>query len=146
MISLLIAHLAFQAIVLQTNCPKGLIPGTIVAAQSVTSVANYPVVILACYTLDPNVFTIDNTTTPPTIRVTGSGGTANFVTNEVPSGSVNGSNVTFTLANNPIAGSQQLYLDGLRLTPTVDYTIVNGTITMLIAPLTGSRLLADYRD
>jgi hypothetical protein len=60
-----------QAIVERTNCPKVLSPGTIVAAQAVSSLANYPVVILACYTLNASNFSIDNTTTPPTIDVIG---------------------------------------------------------------------------
>jgi hypothetical protein len=60
-----------QAIVQQTNCPKVLSPGTIVAAQAVSSLANYPVIILACYTLNASNFSIDNTTTPPTIDVIG---------------------------------------------------------------------------
>lgn len=68
----------------------------------------------------------------------------NFATNETPSGSINGSNVTFTLANTPITGSVQLYL-GLYQAPGNDYTISGATITMTSAPLTGQTLIANYR-
>ena len=73
--------------------------------------------------------------------------TANFVDNEVPSGSINGSNVTFTLANTPVAGSVHLFINGLRglVGSGNDYTISGGTITMEYALATGETLLADYR-
>lgn len=70
----------------------------------------------------------------------------NFVFTETPSGSVNGSNTSFTLANTPIAGTVRLYIEGWRLVPGAgnDYTISGSTITMAVAPLTGERLFADY--
>lgn len=68
-----------------------------------------------------------------------------FADGEVPSGAINGSNVTFTLANTPTAGSVKVYLNGIRLKATSDYTISGATITMTYAPDTGSTLLADYR-
>lgn len=73
--------------------------------------------------------------------------TTNVVSNEVPSGTVNGSNTAFTLANTPTAGTVQLYLNGVRLQPGAgnDYTLSGLTITMLYAPQTGDQLLADYR-
>ena len=77
-----------------------------------------------------------------------SGGlTSHFVLSEVPSGAINGSNVTYTLANTPIAGTVQLYLNGIRQLAGAgnDYTISGATITYLTAPPTGSALLADYR-
>lgn len=61
-----------QAIVQRTNCPRTLTPGTIVAVESVQTVANYPIVILACYQLDGTTFIVDNTTNPPTIKLNGS--------------------------------------------------------------------------
>jgi hypothetical protein len=72
---------------------------------------------------------------------------SNFVDNEVPSGTINGSNTAFTLANTPIAGSVKLYLNGVRQEAGAgnDYTISGATITMLDAPLAGDKLLADYR-
>lgn len=72
---------------------------------------------------------------------------SNFVDDETPSGTVNGANVTFTIANTPIAGSVKLFLNGVRLKVGAgnDYTISGATITMLTAPLTGEVLTADYR-
>lgn len=71
---------------------------------------------------------------------------ANFVVNEVPSGTINGTNPTFTLAATPLAGKEMIYLNGQRLFPGAgnDYTISGATITMLQIPLTGDRLTADY--
>lgn len=73
--------------------------------------------------------------------------TTNFVSNEVPSGTVNGSNTAFGLANTPVSGTVSLYLNGVRLQPGAgnDYTLSGATITMLYAPATGDQLLADYR-
>lgn len=82
----------------------------------------------------------------------GSAGGTTFTDAEVPSGSINGTdgtdgNATFTLAATPTAGSVHLYLNGLRLKLTTDYTISGTTITILAPniPITGSTLLADYR-
>ncbi len=73
--------------------------------------------------------------------------TAGFVDRETPSGSVNGANTTFTLANTPIAGSEHAYLNGLLQDPGAgnDYTISGVTITYLTAPLTGDKLRVSYR-
>lgn len=72
---------------------------------------------------------------------------SNFVTREVPSGSINGSNVTFTLANTPTAGSEEVYLNGVLQESGAgnDYTISGATITYLSAPLTGEKLRVSYR-
>lgn len=69
-----------------------------------------------------------------------------FVENEVPSGTINSSNVTFTIANTPIVGSVQLFQNGMRLKGGgVDYSISGGTITFVTAPMTGDLLTSDYR-
>lgn len=68
-----------------------------------------------------------------------------FIDDETPSGTINSSNTTFTLAKAPIAGSLKLYLGGARQRVTEDFTLSNKTITFTIAPDTGSILLADYR-
>ena len=70
---------------------------------------------------------------------------ANFVDDETPSGTINGSTTVFTLANTPVAGTVKVYLNGLRQKVTTDYTISGATITYLSAPLTGDILTADYR-
>ena len=80
----------------------------------------------------------------------GGGGQATFPTverriyNEIPAGSINDSNVTFTLASPPVNNSAQIYLNGLRQAITTDFTITNASITFTNAPPTGSILLADY--
>jgi hypothetical protein len=71
---------------------------------------------------------------------------ANRITRETPTGTINGANTTFTLANTPTAGTEEIFLNGLLLEPGAgnDYTISAATITMLSAPLTGDRLKASY--
>jgi len=71
---------------------------------------------------------------------------SNFVFNETPTGTVDGSNTSFSLANTPTSGTVQLHLNGLLQMPGAgkDYTISGSTITMLSAPLTGDHLLAHY--
>jgi hypothetical protein len=71
---------------------------------------------------------------------------ANIIIRETPSGSINGSNVTFTLANTPLAGSEQVFLNGILQEPGAgnDYTISTNTITYLTAPATGDRLRVSY--
>ena len=70
----------------------------------------------------------------------------NFVTEETPSGSINGSNTSFTIANTPTAGTVKLYLNGVRQKSGAgnDYTISTNTITMTTAPVSGDVLIADY--
>jgi hypothetical protein len=71
---------------------------------------------------------------------------SNIVIRETPAGTINGVNVTFTLAATPVAGTEQIFLNGLLLEPAAgnDYTISGATITMLAAPDTGARLKASY--
>ena len=70
-----------------------------------------------------------------------------FVENEVPAGTMNGSNVTFTVATAPNpAASFVLMLNGATLKGGgEDYTLSGLTITMGIAPESGELLLAEYR-
>lgn len=77
--------------------------------------------------------------TPPTAPA------GTFTDGEIPAGLVNGSNVTFTLAQTPINSSLALYRDGVRLAPTTDYTLALTTITFNTAPATLSILQADYQ-
>lgn len=70
--------------------------------------------------------------------------TSKVVTGETLTGTVDGSNVTFSIANSPLSGSVKIYLDGQRLALTADYTISSTTITFVEAPVVGSVLLADY--
>lgn len=82
------------------------------------------------------------------IPTTASGLTnTNFVDQETPSGTVNGSNTAFSLANTPVAGSVHLYLNGVLQESGAgnDFTISGASITMATAPLSGEKLRASYR-
>jgi hypothetical protein len=94
--------------------------------------------------------TISNAGVTSINRVAGSGFLkyADIVNNETPGGAINGSNVTFTLANTP-QGGISLYYNGALMRPGAgnDYTLSGTTITMAFAPLsTGvlDTLVANY--
>lgn len=72
----------------------------------------------------------------------GGGGTA--VYEETPTGTINGINNTFTLANTAITGTVRIYLNGQRLKNILDYTYTGSTITMTTIPFTGDVLIVDY--
>lgn len=82
--------------------------------------------------------------------VGGGGGLAvgDFVFNEVPAGTIDGSNDTFTLAAAPEAGTVQLFRNGLLMQPGAgnDYTISSLTVTFETdaIPDSGASLLAHY--
>jgi hypothetical protein len=61
----------------------------------------------------------------------------------VPSGTVDGSNVTFTLAHTPLYGII-LVLNLGTLTPNVDYTLSGTTITFIIPPAPSSIISCSY--
>lgn len=92
--------------------------------------------------------TLNTTSITWTNPITSGGYTsANFVDKEIPSGSINSSNTTFTLANTPTAGSEHVYLNGVLQESGSgnDYTISGATITFLTAPLTGEKIRVSYR-
>lgn len=70
------------------------------------------------------------------------------VYSEVPAGTVDGANDTFTVAATPTAGTLRLFKNGLRQKAGAgnDYTLATATITFLSGniPQTGDTLLADY--
>lgn len=68
-----------------------------------------------------------------------------FQDDETPSGTVNGSNTVFTLTSTPLSGSLKVYVGGVRLRVTEDYTLSGNTITFVSAPETGAIILCDYR-
>lgn len=72
---------------------------------------------------------------------------SDFVIRETPSGTINGSTTAFTLANTPLVGTEEVYLNGLLQEPGAgnDYTISGSAITYLAAPLTGDRLRVSYQ-
>ncbi len=73
---------------------------------------------------------------------------SNIITGETPTGTVNGANDTFTLANTPIVGTVKVYLNGMRQKSGAgnDYTISGSTITFEAGniPQTGDVILTDY--
>jgi hypothetical protein len=73
------------------------------------------------------------------------GSGARRVVRETPSGSVNGSNTSFTLANTPASGMEEVYLNGiLQEAGGEDYSISTNTITFAVAPPTGYRVRVSY--
>lgn len=74
-------------------------------------------------------------------------GSSHFVTREVPTGTIDGSNVTFTLANTPISGSEEVFVNGIlqNVGGGNDYTISGATITFNTAPQTGDIVLVNSR-
>lgn len=72
---------------------------------------------------------------------------SNFVDKEIPSGSINGSNTAFTLANTPVSGSEHLFLNGILQESGSgnDYTISGAAITMTVAPLSDEKIRVTYR-
>ena len=81
-------------------------------------------------------------------RVNASGPTVTFVDAETPGGSVNGTNLAFTLVYTPNpAASVKLYKNGLLMSQGNDYTISGSTITFAAGavPVTGDALVAAYR-
>lgn len=66
---------------------------------------------------------------------------------ETPSGTVNGSNTTFTLANTPVASLAVIVLlDGIPQYNGSDYNVSGTTITFTAAPATGSTIFAYYNS
>lgn len=71
---------------------------------------------------------------------------AHHVVRETPTGTLNGTNTAFTLANTPLASKEQVYLNGILQEPGAgnDYTISGAVITMLTAPVAGEKIRVSY--
>ena len=71
---------------------------------------------------------------------------ADVVTRQTPTGAINSSNVTYTLANTPIVGTEQVFLNGIlqEAGSGDDYQISGATITYETAPVTGDILRVNY--
>ena len=70
---------------------------------------------------------------------------AKHVKRETPSGTVNGSNVTFTLLVTPVTGTEEVFLNGLLQEGAgEDYTLTTNSIAFVTAPETGARIRVNY--
>lgn len=69
---------------------------------------------------------------------------ASVVTRETPTGAVPGT--SYTLANTPIAGTEQVFLNGILQEPGAgnDYTIATNTITYLSTTVAGDKVRVSY--
>lgn len=118
------------------------VPGALVAVEEGTVAAD------SVWLCTSNQGGTLGTTAITWTQINSAGGlnTSNFVYGEVPAGTINGSNTTFTLANSPIAGTVAVSLNGiLQLVGSGnDYTISGSTVTFGTAPLAGDTLLVAY--
>ncbi|MGI8962532.1 MAG: hypothetical protein ACR2IV_22805 [Bryobacteraceae bacterium] len=108
------------------------------------------------FTVSGNTITFLNGNVPRTsdvvqafYRVPGTGQTSTFSDAEVPSGTVNGTNSTFTLsaAPNPVL-SLKLFKNGMLLAQNADYTLSGTTLTfssVQATPQGGDSMVAFYR-
>lgn len=82
-------------------------------------------------------------------RITGTGSSFNFADAETPSGTINGTNLLFTLVATPNpSASLKLFKNGVLLQPSGDYTLSGSTITFAnttTTPQAGDVLVANYR-
>lgn len=73
------------------------------------------------------------------------GGIPSVITNESPTGVINGVNVTFISSQNFIPESVQVLVNGLSQQPVVDFTTSgNNQINLLVAPEPGESVLINY--
>jgi len=87
----------------------------------------------------------DGTKTRTLPQRTGTAMLSASMVQETPSGTVNGSNVTFTLSATPaVAATLTCHEDGLLITLTTDYTRSGATLTMVTAPATGQIIVCQY--
>lgn len=115
------------------------------------TIGGVPVIAYTCVQLDTAGFTLDTTTTPPTLRVKATA-TTTLPTDikEIPGGVINGTNTTFTLVFTPNPSYPvDVFNNGLLLTALQDYTISGNTITFLngainTIPQTGDILQVKY--
>ena len=73
----------------------------------------------------------------------GSGGTVS-TTNEVPTGTVNGSNTVFTLTNSAANNEAVVTINGLKQKETTDYTLSGTALSFVVAPFTGALVEVYY--
>lgn len=69
------------------------------------------------------------------------------IRNETPTGTIDGSNLAFTIANSPMAGSVQVFVSGLMMLSGTHYSVSGTTITFTdpYQPITGEWVRVSYR-
>lgn len=75
-------------------------------------------------------------------------GSSSLATDETPTGSVNGSNTSFTTTKPYVANTLQVYVNGIkqkRGTHFSEITPTSGTFTISDAPLTGDDVMVEYQ-
>jgi hypothetical protein len=93
---------------------------------------------------DGKALVYDHTLGAMKLGTVAGGSSATSVYAEVPSGVVDGSNTIFTIAASPKAGSERIYVNGIRMRREADYTISDVTITLVTSPPVDSNILVDY--
>jgi hypothetical protein len=69
-----------------------------------------------------------------------------YVENEIPSGTINGANLVFTLANSPKSNKISLIRNGMVMQPTGHYSVSGTTLTYITGfePQTGDWHITSY--
>lgn len=126
---------AFQALTLGSTSSGGLsLKDTQISSHTVTLVA--PSTVPANYSITlPNAVP----TVVSSLFVSDTSGNASWMKprlyRQVLSGTLNGSNTIFTFPSAFTAGSEEIFLGGILLNVTTDYTITNSTtVTFVVAP------------
>lgn len=118
------------------------VPGAIVSVQEGTTLAD--TIWISTANLGGTLETTAITWTNPFsgIGLT----TSNFVFDETPSGTINGSNADFTVANTPTSNTLRVYRNGMRVASGSGngYTLSGTTISFTTAPITGDSIRVDY--
>jgi hypothetical protein len=121
--------------------PAGLAPGT----TMILALAPGSATSFACYVLSGVTIVPATATNPATLLIPSSSALPNFVTSEVPAGTINGTNAAFTLANATPLGVM-VFRNGLLQSPLADYTISGNMITFsaVSIPQTKDTLQVSY--
>lgn len=138
--------------------------GALLAANNLSDLANAGTARtnLGATSVGSNIFTVTNPSAIRFLRINAdnsvslldaasfrtaigaAGGTE--VKRETPSGTVNGSNADFTLANTPNAATEEVFLNGILQDSGVgnDYTISGAVISFTTAPVSGDKIRVNY--
>ena len=73
------------------------------------------------------------------------GGENTSVYGEEPAGLVDGNNAIFTVLHAIVSGTEAVYMNGMRLTRDIDYSVSDNTVTFVSAPLSAYLIRVDYQ-